>query len=170
MCSGTFSAQQLEEQRASQWRGKSRLCTVRFRSRSGSVTPSATRFSRFLPIAFPTQCRWPSRGRHHHPSACPNGGERLVHRRKRLGIVNVRSEIWRGHWCPRCDSGGSATYSLGHQCPLVLTDGTLAYAFRRIKTRLRCEEVVSGNRDWGVACPLVSTAVGVVLRDVSFWL
>ena len=35
--------------------------------------------------------------------------------------------------------------------------------------RLRCEEVVSGNREWGVACPLVSTAVGAVLRDVSFW-
>ena len=31
------------------------------------------------------------------PQHAPNGGERLVHRRKRLGIVNVRSEIWRGH-------------------------------------------------------------------------
>jgi hypothetical protein len=27
----------------------------------------------------------------------PNVGERLVRRRKHLGIVNVRSEIWRGH-------------------------------------------------------------------------
>ena len=29
---------------------------------------------------------------------------------------------------PPCVAGGSATYSLGHQCPLVFTDGTLTYS------------------------------------------
>ena len=45
------SVRSIEGQRASQWRNKSRLSTVRFRSRRGSVTPSATRFSSFLPMA-----------------------------------------------------------------------------------------------------------------------
>ena len=35
------------------------------------------------------------------------------------------------------NSGGSATYSLGHQCPLVLTDGTLPYTPRETTTSFR---------------------------------
>ena len=31
------------------------------------------------------------------PQHAPNGGERLVHRCKRLGIVYACSKIWRGH-------------------------------------------------------------------------
>ena len=92
------SVRSIGGQRASQWRGKSRLSTVRFRSRRGSVTPSATRFSSFLPMAILSSAvaRIIAEGII-RPQHAPNGGERLVHRCKRLGIVYVRSEIWRGH-------------------------------------------------------------------------
>ena len=52
------------------------------------------------------------------PQHAPNGGERLVHRRKRFGIVYVRSEIWRGHYAAHAViQAGARRYSLSHQWP-----------------------------------------------------
>ena len=48
----------------------------------------------------------------------PNGGERLVHRCKRLGIVYVRLGILRGHQAPPC-AGGSATYLSQPSVPMA---------------------------------------------------
>ena len=71
---------------------------MRFRSRRGSVTPSATRFSSFVPMAIQlTVARIIAEGII-GPQHAPNAGEGLVHRRKRLGIVDVCPKIWRGQY------------------------------------------------------------------------
>jgi len=90
----------------------------------------------FCRLLFSTPCRWPSRRRHHHPSACAK-------RRRTLGPSPQASwdrkcplgDLERSLGClPVVQAGARPTLSATN-AHLVLTDGTLTYSSRVTEIR-----------------------------------
>ena len=102
-----------------QWPGRNRLSTVSCRSRTGSVTPSATRFRSFRPHG-KSKLAIILMVANRATNDRPNGGERLVHPFKRLRIVKVESGVLTGDWLsPRLLQAGVFKLS-ATGCPLLL--------------------------------------------------